>query len=126
MEALCLHYNSLTFFTPEAYRFYLPAYLLATLKWCNSSSRVPVTGYGIQNAVVWSLIPPKHKGAAMDHFLARINGFTEEQKLTIRDFLLWIVKREGKHHLLHSTRTAPLSDAEIALRRYWAKWTGHP
>jgi hypothetical protein len=115
-EVLRCHDSSLTYFTPEAYRFYLPAYLLASLRPYDPS----IDRIHIHQRVVWSLTPPKHNGPDMDRFLRKVSDLTPEQKVAVRDFLLWFVRKQVKHRSQRSDRTSPISDEEIALNRYWA------
>lgn len=93
-DVAALRYNSaaLSLFTPEAFRFYLPAYLRAALT-------DPRTADIILDGLEYHLTPPETEGAEaeawlskfgethMDYFLRRVSGFTPDQKLAIKAYL---------------------------------------
>ncbi len=79
-------------FTPEGFRFYLPAFLLAVLRYYGQVSTLPIS-------LMHSLAPPdpnlylKYQENQSPHnsvsdFLSRVSVFTLREKAAIRDFLL--------------------------------------
>jgi hypothetical protein len=109
LEVLNCHQSALSFFSPEAFRFYLPAFMLASLGVPRWPSDLLPAGVGIKNAVIWSLDPPKEMSwkprsdPTVAWFLERMSGFNPEQKAAIRTFLSFAGSR----------------DAKVALARYW-------
>jgi hypothetical protein len=109
LEVLNRHQSALSFFSPAACRFYLPAYLLTVLGVPRRPPDFVEIGGGITSAVLHSLQPPvemswkprSHPTVAW--FLERVNGFTPEQQQAIRAFLHHVGGRE----------------ARAALNRYW-------
>lgn len=79
LEVLRDHYSGLFFFTPEAYRFYLPAYLCAVLLHYEDGDMIP-------GSIVFSLIPPSHAGD-VQNYRQRMDGFTSPQRNAIKSFL---------------------------------------
>jgi hypothetical protein len=78
-DILRRHSQSLFFLTPEAYRFYLPAYLNAATLHYDEADTIP-------GSVVFSLIPPSDARDARA-YQRRIEGFTQAQRKAIRSFL---------------------------------------
>jgi hypothetical protein len=89
LSVLDYHYSSLSFFSPEAYRYYLPAFLLASVLNYRSAGMVPLS-------TILSLIAPKKQGKMMmDWFLGRVSGLTPAQKAAIREFLEFMYLEHG-------------------------------
>jgi hypothetical protein len=87
-EVLSEHWASLGLFSPEAFRFYLPCYLIAALL------RSDVTGM-VWETVFFRLTPPESEGDKMDGFLKRINALDARQKAVIRRFVEVYVQIEA-------------------------------
>lgn len=83
-EVAALRYHSvgLSFFTPEAFAYYLPAYLLAVLKDRETADT-------IYDSIFFHLSPKQLGMQWADSYRARIAGFTEEQKQAIGAYLAW-------------------------------------
>lgn len=88
LPVLDYHYSSLSFFSPEAYRYYLPAFLLASVLSYRAAGMVP-------GATVFSLTAPRTQGKIMDWFLERIRGLTPSQKAVIKEFLEFMDLEHG-------------------------------
>jgi hypothetical protein len=87
------HYSdALSLLQPEAFRYYLPAYMVGGL-------RDPATADVIPGSIEFHLTPPETKGAdaedwfakfgqtKMDYFLSRVSGFSSGQKQAILAYL---------------------------------------
>ena len=79
-DALVQNRDSLLLFRPEAYRFYLPAYLTAALKHWNDFDT-------FKSSIVVSLTPPNPQDGLDEFFSSRVSEFTPEQKAAILAFL---------------------------------------
>jgi hypothetical protein len=100
-DTIDYHHDILPIISPEAFRFYLPAYLIFTLDNFSSDS----------NAVdhtVFGLCPPRPQNPLFEHFVSRMNVLTLEQKRAVKSFLE-LVKPEYKKEVSH------------ALKVYWIK-----
>lgn len=114
LDFLSAHLMSRHNFTPEAFRYYLPAYLLASLRRL-SPAEAETGAVNIPEAIVYDLIPARREGFAFDDFQARVSGLTLEQKIVLRDFLRWwdqVVREDWPGR-------PPEDEVEIAGRRYW-------
>ena len=81
MEMLHEHADSLPLFTPTAFRYYLPAYMIGCI---DSYYDLDVTLDG----VLFNLTPPKERsGQEWDFFWARAQVFNEQEREAIRSFL---------------------------------------
>lgn len=87
VDMLRRHSQSLFFMTPEAYRFYLPAYLIAALLDYDKADT-------ISDSVVFSLIPPSDDRDA-ESYRQRMQGFTSAQRQVIRSFLEFMKQHHG-------------------------------
>jgi hypothetical protein len=85
LETLVHHRDSLPLFKPEAFRYYLPAYMIATIL---HFEKVDVLACN----TIYSLSPPR-KQSWMDWFIPRVTGFTPPQQGVIREFLRWYDQR---------------------------------
>lgn len=83
LNLLKYHAEGLFFFTDESFRFYLPAYLIASIRFY---SRVDI----IPHMIVRSLTAPKEQGPRMEQFTNRINKFNQSQKTVIRKFIIFL------------------------------------
>lgn len=81
-EVAALRYHSvgLSFFTAEAFCYYLPAYMLAVLA-------DPEAADVIYDSILFHLSPEQLGKQWADSYRARIAGFTEEQKRAISAYL---------------------------------------
>lgn len=89
-EMILQHRFDLSRFTPEAFRFYLPAYLISSLI---AEDRGEIIIH-----VVWNLDPQEEQGNFRDEFLARVEGLSSKQKTAIKAFINFFVERQT--HLL--------------------------
>lgn len=100
----------LSFMSDQAYRYYLPAFLLLCLE---SYDEADI----IVNNVIYSLSPPEDSHSnAMKKFLSRMSEFTLEQKTSIRSFLEYIQELHGNDF--------PKNEPASALKKYWNDVTG--
>jgi hypothetical protein len=97
LELLTYHHEALFFMTPEAYRYFLPAYLTACMGGVRRAGN-------IVSAVISSLTPPRGR-AGDDDFGTRMRGFTAAQRAAIKSVLVFL-QSEGD----------PLGDIKRALR----------
>jgi hypothetical protein len=95
----------LCFMRAEAYRYYLPAYML-----------ISIFEYNDADVIVDSLInsltaPEPHEAEAHERFHARMDQFTSSQRMVVRTFLERIL---DQHPVDYG------EDAQLALDRYWS------
>jgi hypothetical protein len=90
VEVLFTHRLSLPLFTPEAFRYYLPAYLIASVLHPNEVDTLTENIFSM-------LTPPETEGSKMERFLKRVQGFTPEQKASIRAFVKLYVDTETSY-----------------------------
>jgi hypothetical protein len=107
LETLRYHHEALFLFTDEAYRYFLPAYLTATVKSYKKAGN-------ISHSVVFSLRPRPKDDPELKRFRARMGGFSKTQKVAIRAFL--------EHMVAEHDEDDPLHDVPRALGRYWARF----
>src|SRR5258706_231926 len=100
MSFLRSNADSIFFFTPEAYRFYLPAYLLAAIRSFREADIIP-------DNIVHSLTLPATERPGRQRFEARVQEFNEQQRLAIKKFLKFLSSEHA--------RDFPLGDPQIAL-----------
>jgi uncharacterized protein DUF6714 len=82
------HKDALPLFTPAAFRYYFPAYLVACI---DARDQVDVAW---DNAI-FDLTPPKQrKGWRMDFFRIRAEGFTPSQAEALLAFLEFAYEKE--------------------------------
>lgn len=86
LDFLSDHLMQLHNLTPEAFRYYLPACLLASLRRL-SPAEAETGAVNIPEHVVHHLIPARREGFAFDTLQAAVGGLTLEQKIVIRDFI---------------------------------------
>ena len=102
LETLRYHSAGIFFLTPEAYRFYLPAYLLAAVLHYDQVDTLP-------DSVVFSLIPPSD-ARDVEAYRQRVEGFTATQRQVIRCFLEF----QKQHH----SQDDALGDLDKALANF--------
>lgn len=93
-EVILYHYDSLPFLTLEAFRYYLPAYLITALNEDGLN----------RDFVVFNL-----------NFPERCNGFSPQQKLAVRAFLEYV------RRVSESTGDPLQKHTTTALDRYWGQ-----
>jgi len=107
--------SALSFFSDEAFRYYLPAYLIASVR--NQLGRVdPVFHliHGFQTRTVVTPVNPRRYGARTwrDQAVYRYAMFTRSQASAIASYL--------NHHLHYGNRSPfELEEIEEALNNYW-------
>jgi hypothetical protein len=74
------HHTALSLFTPEAFHYFLPAFMLASIE---SYDQVYVLPDSIRFHFEFNL---EHR----DHFLVRVTKFSDEQRKVIIDFLRYM------------------------------------
>jgi uncharacterized protein DUF6714 len=97
-DILVKHVYDLPLLTSEAFRFYLPAYLIAALSGHPSGDFSEFTYYG--------LVPPEAEGSEMDWFLERVNGFNTLQKSVIKEYVQLYIERDHFDSSSLNERTA--------------------
>ncbi len=104
-EALCRDYDALSFFGPEAFRFFLPAFLTATLALFRTSTEY------VSDATVYELNPHS------DYARSRYALFTPPECAVVAEFLRLMIA-----HPDH----ADAGSARAALDGFWAGAAGAP
>ena len=104
---------ALTFMAPEAFRYFLPAYMLIALE------EYDISDITAESAVL-KLVPDQYEftGNADDPgswFGRNVSGFTDEQRRAIAGFLLAMQELYGQDYI---QRSSPMA----ALERYWARF----
>jgi hypothetical protein len=120
LEDLARYSATLSFLTSEAFRFYLPAYLLAAIRLTPEElERVPVAG-DIEDWLIGHLQPATHHAVLWDFDHQRIDPLTSEQKAAVRSFCHWLYRKRVREdgELLHPD--------EKALMAYWGYPDGRP
>jgi len=107
LDFLRYHHESLFLFTPAAYQFYLPAYLLA----CTLSYEA---AGNILSSVVFSLTLPVGFGIERTRFLDRMSRFSSSQKKTITAFLRLLRERHSEDF--------PRKELDAVLRSFWSRF----
>lgn len=92
VEMLRYHAQSLAFMTPEAYRFYLPAYLIAAALHYDEADIIP-------DAVVFNLIPPSEDWL-FHMYRQKMQGLTAAQRRAIRSWLQFLKEHHGEDDLV--------------------------
>jgi len=92
--------EALSFFTPQALRFYLPAFMIASLLHPKQADVLP-------NEVCYTLNPPKTDDIA--NFKVRMAVFNGDQKRAIQAFLMFARDYLG------------IAEARHALHRFWLR-----
>jgi len=79
-EEVLLHKESLPLFTPRAFRYYLPAYLIACAK---HRRELGVAAHNL----AFALTPPEEMESGLDFFLSRARLFEPEQGHVMLEYL---------------------------------------
>lgn len=111
IETLRYHAEALFFFTPQAYRYFLPAYLLAVLEDYEASDI-------ISNVLITTLTPPSEDDERFVYFLARFDLLTNSQKRVITGFLEFMLQEHGED-FWHG-------ELKSALENYWKDFGYNP
>lgn len=102
IDVLRSNYGAMAFFTGEAYRYYLPSYLIASLDDFDSNNEILMF-------TVFSLSPTK-TDRNDENYSNRISMFNSSQREIIRRFLTLVINAP-----LYSL----LKDAERGLKKFW-------
>jgi len=105
-ETIVENYCSLLFFSPRAFRFFLPAYMTCALRLESADRRSEVLSF-----LVYCLNPELNERAFLEHFLGQVAGLTVEQKTAVRLFLE-LIRDEHDDETLRR-------EAADGLERYW-------
>jgi len=102
MDVVTLWTNreALSYFTPQALRFYLPAFMIASLLHPKQADVLP-------NEVCYTLNPPKMGDTC--NFKAKMAVFSAHQKRAIQAYLMF-----ARDHL-------GIDEARHALHRFWLR-----
>ncbi len=110
LDTLVLNRDHLPFFAPRAYRFYLPAFLIASIL---HFEKVDV----LKNNTLYSLTPPLPEDSWYSSFHEQVSGFEPAQRHVIRVFLKLYAKLDPSallydphKHLQRATRFWSESD----------------
>ena len=87
-EVIDYNYESLSFFSPDAYRFYLPAYLVRSL------DTFITADINVLDFTVYDLVPNK---TLLKRFNLRKQALSNQQKLVIVELLEFVKKWSDKH-----------------------------
>jgi len=101
-----LPYDAVFFFSDRQLRYYLPAYLVAALRWPRRAAKG-----NLHRALVGSLVAPRRNDPDRAAFFARMDPLALEQKRVVRA-CLWQFAAEFPCD----------PEAPRALRRYWAQY----
>jgi hypothetical protein len=93
--------------TSEAFRYYLPAYLLVSIIHYRKADAIP-------DGVVFILTPPSKDGESMRLFRRLVKNLTPNEKAVIRKFLEFMKTIHGEDY--------PDRLPNRALNRYWHKF----
>jgi hypothetical protein len=80
LEVLKRNRFSLSLFTQEAFHYYLPTFILASVLHADDVDTLP-------DNVFSSLTPPEEEGSDMDEFLKKTESFNALQKEAIREYI---------------------------------------
>jgi len=100
------NYCSLPFLSPQAFRFFLPAYLSCALT-ADSGDRTS----NVLSFTLYCLNPEVTEQALLEHFQGQVRGFTAQQREAVRWFLELI---RDEHHDESLRR-----EAVDGWKRYW-------
>ncbi len=98
-EILCRHWDALSFFGPEAFRFFPPAFMVATLRLYRTSTEY------VSDATVFELQPHS------DYARSRYALFTRKECEVVVEFL---------ERMAASPEHADAEAAKYALREFWS------
>lgn len=107
LNTLKYHHEALFFFTPEAYRFYLPAYLRASILFYDESENIP-------GSLLFSLTMPVDSENEVEDFLLKTSDFNSLQKRTILAFLRFMKEKHSGDF--------PCNELDLIINRFWAEF----
>lgn len=107
LPVLRYHHEALFLLSPEAFRYYLPAYLSAVAGYYRTSGSLP-------GSVVSALTPPEPDGPADPRFQARFGALTAPQSSAVAAFVAYMRAEHG--------RDFPRYDLGKLLERYWGQF----
>lgn len=107
LDTLKFHHEALCFFKPEAYRFYLPAYLLATAKSYYQADNIP-------NSVVYGLDVSDMPDNERERFMEIMSGFSDQQKKAILSFLRFLQQEYSPNF--------PGNELDSIIDNFWIKF----
>jgi hypothetical protein len=99
IAVLVKHKDNLPFFTPEAYHFYLPAFLIAAIEY---PKQVDV----LRDNVIYSLTPPVNNPGFEAVFSLRVSMFTRQQAQAVLNFFLNYTEIHSTEEWLFTQETA--------------------
>lgn len=105
-ETLLYHNDALHFFSPEAFRFYLPAYLLAVLERYEDADILPEMLVGVLTA-------PDPQDPVYSSFRRKFDGFSAARKAAITAFLEYLLRTHPDEY--------PDDALLKALQSYWTQ-----
>lgn len=108
-ELIERHYDALTCLDPNGFRYYLPAYMIWSLKHCVTSDSLS------SDYTIYSLCPsddPEIRTAKLD----RYRSFDEQQARVICRFLSFMANQRANY--------VDKTHARRALEEYWGKFCG--
>jgi hypothetical protein len=119
LDDLARYSATLCFLTPAAYRFYLPAYLLAVIRLSlEPLERVPRVG-DVEDELLYSLTPATDSSDLWDYRHQRIDALTPDQKAAVQAFLHWVYWQRLRQGV-------ELFSSEKSVLAYWGSPAGHP
>jgi hypothetical protein len=119
LEGLARYSATFCFLTPEAFRFYLPAYLLAVIRLSPEEvERVPIAG-ALEESLIQSLRPATYDPILWDYRHQRIDPLTPDQKTAVQAFLHWRYREQ-------LWEGSDLFDEAKAVFAYWGYPNGLP
>lgn len=104
-ETLLFNHDALSYFTPAGFRYYLPAFMLASITDWDSADIIP-------ECVIFNLTAPSSTESGGIDFRDRLAVMSDQQKATIADFLEYLDK---KHH--HDN--PPFLLPQESLEKFW-------
>jgi hypothetical protein len=107
LPVLRYHHEALIFLAPEAFRYYLPAYLSAAAGSYRTSGSLP-------GSVVSALTPPEPDGPADPRFQARFGALTPPQSAAVAAFVAYMRAEHGRDY--------PRDELGKLLERYWGRF----
>lgn len=109
LESVIFNRDHLPHFTPEAFRFFLPTFLLAVLQH-------PVEVDVLSNNLFYELTPDDPEGPSYSPFFdERVNGLTPAQKDVVRKFINWYLDE----FITQEWKTLVPNPAWERASRYW-------
>ena len=92
------HDACLSFMSPEAFRFYLPAYMVITI---NDYKEADTAG----DAAMFAVTPPADR-SLVPWWQERISGFNAKQRSAIRSFLEYVDEKHAQDFPVHGPKDA--------------------